>query len=166
MLRRAACKGGSFLFEERYILVVVKNLKQFDPAIIILNASIGVFLTSLTQQCFCTTDSCGYSIAAVFSGAIGLLLGGAGITWLANPILLASWIWFKKKQHLSLIASFISTLISLSFLLFKDVMINEAGNYDQITSYKLGYWLWVLSSFIMFAGNVWLYFIKTKANKE
>lgn len=147
------------------ISVAMIKLRQFDLAVIILNASIGVFLISLTQQCFCTTDSCGYSIAAVFSGAIGVLLGGAGITWLANPILLASWIWFRKKHHLSLIASFISTLISLSFLLFKNVMVDEAGNYDQITSYRLGYWLWVLSSLIMFVGNLRLCSIKTKANK-
>ena len=56
-------------------------------------------------------------------------------------------------------------MIALSFLFFSQIISDEAGNYSKITSYKLGYWLWVLSSLIMFAGNFWLYFIKTKVNK-
>jgi len=151
------------LLEERYILVLMKKLKQFNPRDIILTTSIVAFLISLTQQCYCTTDSCGYSIAAVFSGAIGLLLGGAGITWLANPFLLASWILAKKSPEFSLLMSFLAVATALFFLSFSKIMVNEAGSYGQIISYKLGYWLWVLSSIIMFAGNSWLYFSKWRA---
>ena len=141
----------------------MKKLKQINPRAVILRASIVVFLISLTQQCYCTTNSCGYSIAAVFSGAIGLLLGGAGITWLANPLLLISWILAKKSPKFSLLTSFLAVITSLSFLLFSKIISDEAGNYSQIISYKLGYWLWVLSSVIMLGGNIWLYLSKKSA---
>ncbi|WP_419699393.1 hypothetical protein [Mucilaginibacter sp. NFX135] len=159
-VEKSRLEGWLFFVLERLILVVMKRINH---RVIILSSSIVIFLISLTQQCYCTTNSCGYSIAAVFSGAIGLLLGGAGISWLANPLLLISWISINKKPKLSLITGFLAVIISFSFLFFSKIRSDEAGNYSQIISYELGYWLWVLSSLIMFAGNIWLYFIKAKA---
>jgi hypothetical protein len=37
--------------------------------------SIGLFMYALTQKCYCTTASCGDSIAALLSGTIGFIFG-------------------------------------------------------------------------------------------
>lgn len=114
--------------------------------------SIGVFLFSLTQQSFCTDNFCGTSIMDLFSGAIGIFLGGAALTWLANPLILMSWITYKKNPKLSLKCGALAFLISVSFLFFNKIVSDEAGNCRKIISYQLGYWLWVLSALVMFAG--------------
>ena len=125
--------------------------------------SCAVFIISLTQKSFCTEGSCGDGIACLISGAIGFATGGAALTWLANPLLFLSWILIHKNPKLSLQISIAATLIALSFLFFKQIMADEAGNYSRIISYKFGYWLWVSSSVIMFVGNlVSKYFIMTK----
>jgi hypothetical protein len=41
----------------------------------------------------------------------------------------------------------------LSFLLVDEIITNEAGTKSKVVSYELGYWLWLLSSFIMLIGN-------------
>jgi hypothetical protein len=92
---------------------------------------------------------------------LGFLYGGAAMTWFANPILAASWILSKRNPLLSLTGSLLATLISLSFLLFHNIIDNEAGHYNTIISYKLGYWLWVASSTSMLIGNCILYFLPT-----
>ena len=112
----------------------------------------------LTQKCYCTTTSCGDSIMALFSGTIGFLFGGAALTWLANPLLILFWFTMKNAKR-SLICSLFAVLISLSFLLFKTVISDEAGNYSLIVSRQLGYWLWVTSSSIMLIGNAIFYFL-------
>ncbi len=47
----------------------------------------------------------------------------------------------------------------MSFLLFDEVISDEAGNYSPITQYKLGYWLWVVSSLTMLIGSLLLTYI-------
>lgn len=117
--------------------------------------SVGLFLCALTQKCYCTTASCGDSFAALLSGTIGFVFGGAALTWLANPLLIASWFTTNNNPKLSLIVSLLAISIALSFLCFKRIISDEAGNYSEIVSYQFGYWLWVSSSLVMFAGNVW-----------
>jgi len=119
----------------------------------ILTLSIGLFIVSLFQQCFCTSFGCAYSIAVLFSGSFAFYLCNAGLVWLANPLLLISWIQFNKNHKFSLITSFVAMIISLSFLFFSKIIDNEAGVYSAILSYKLGYWLWLSSSLTMFIGN-------------
>lgn len=131
---------------------------------IFLYSSIGLFACSLTQQCYCTTASCGYSIAVVITGIFCFAFGGASLAWLANPLLLTSWILVNKNPTRSLVTSLLATSISLSFLLFREVIDDEAGHYAEITSYRSGYWLWVLSSATMLIGNVLFYF-QTRRSK-
>lgn len=115
--------------------------------------SILLFLFSLTQNSFCTDNFCGTSIMDLLSGALGFILGGAAITWLANPLLVMSWVSINKKPKLSLVYSAFASIISFSFFFFKNVLTDEAGNYQKIVSYQIGYWLWVSSAFIMFLGS-------------
>ena len=129
----------------------MKNKKIF------LFISIGLYLISLTQKSYCTPGTCEY-----FSGLLSLIFGWIGILmlhipafpWLANPILLASWVLFKKKPKTSNILSIIAFILMLSFLLVDEIIDNEGGTTAKVISYGLGYWLWVLSSLIMIAGNL------------
>jgi len=123
-----------------------------------LFTSIGLFIISLTQTGYCTTNLCRSSIDCLITGALGFLYGGAAMTWLANPVLIASWALANRNLWLSLTGSILATIISLSFLLFHHVLDNEAGHLNTIISYKAGYWLWLASSLTMLAGNaiVWI----------
>ena len=125
-----------------------KKLKKY-----IFIASISLFIISLTQKCYCTTSECGDSIMAFLLGWAALLSGGAGISWLANPLLFASWILLRKNLKLSMFLSVAAALLSLSFLLFDTVIANEAGQKHQIIAYKLGYWLWMGSNLVMLLGT-------------
>lgn len=118
-----------------------------------LIVSVALFVLSLTQKCYCTTNECGDSILVFLVGWMGLGTSGAAIAWLANPVLLVSWI-FIKKNSISLVCSIGSLLICLSFLFFKTIIDDEAGHYNRIVGYKSGYWLWVISSLAMLTGNL------------
>jgi len=125
-----------------------KKLKKY-----IFIASISLFIISLTQKCYCTTSECGDSIMAFLLGWAALLSGGAGISWLANPLLFASWIILKKNLKLAMFLSVAALLLSLSFLMFDTVIANEAGQKHQIIAYKMGYWLWMGSNMVMLLGT-------------
>lgn len=119
----------------------------------IIITSISLFIISLTQKCYCTTSECGDSIMAFLLGWAALLSGGAGISWLANPLLFASWIILKKNLKLAMFLSVAALLLSLSFLMFDTVIANEAGQKHQIIAYKMGYWLWMGSNMVMLLGT-------------
>lgn len=121
---------------------------------IIIVISIGLFGFALTQKCYCTTASCADSIAVLLSGTIGFLLGGAALTWLANPLLIISWLTFRTRPKLSFIFGILAFIIALSFLLFKRIVSDEAGNYKDIIGYRLGYWFWLGSMAIMFIASL------------
>tara|TARA_R110000822_G_scaffold210836_2_gene346502 strand:+ start:470 stop:910 length:441 start_codon:yes stop_codon:yes gene_type:complete len=133
---------------------------------IFLLLSIGVFIISLTQKSYCTSrEVCRY-----FSGFLDLIFGWFGVfmlyiptfPWLANPLLLVSWILFRKKPKASFILSIVAFILMLSFLLVDKIITNEAGTKSKVVSYELGYWLWLFSSFIMLIGNS----IHWKKNKQ
>jgi hypothetical protein len=125
--------------------------------------SIGVYIISLTQKSYCTPGPCEY-----FSGFLNLIFGWIGVfmlhiqafPWLANPLILASWILFKKKPKTALILNCITFILMLSFLLVDEIIDNEGGSKAIIISYNLGYWLWLLSSFTLLLGNL---FFKNKS---
>lgn len=125
-----------------------KKLKKY-----IFIVSISLFIVSLTQKCYCTTSECGDSIMAFILGWAALLSGGAGISWLANPLLFASWFMLRENLKLAMFLSVAALLLSLSFLIFDTVIANEAGQKQQIIAYKLGYWLWMGSNMVMLVGT-------------
>jgi hypothetical protein len=111
--------------------------------------SMFLFLISLSQN-IVKTESGSES-----SAILALLLGWVcPLIWIANPILFSSWISFKKQPKNAIIGSFLSSLISLSFLGYKEIMINEAGHTDKIVSLSYGYWLWLFSSIVLFIGGL------------
>ena len=86
-------------------------------------------------------------------GWAGLFSGGAAISWMANPLLLASWLLLGKKLKAAMFLSIFATLLSLSFLLFDGIVDNEGGQPHKIISYKAGYWLWAGSCICMMVGT-------------
>lgn len=86
-------------------------------------------------------------------GWFAMIKGGAGISWLANPLLFAAWIKLKKNLKASMFLSMFAALISLSFLLFDSIIDNENGQEKEIISYRAGYWLWVTSGVVMLVGT-------------
>ena len=118
-----------------------------------------LFCLSLTQNAYCIqsnlTTRCVDSASALLLGWFGVLLGGAAVTWLANPFLVVSWvIIFTAPGKFALGTSLFTSLIMLSFLTFDKVLINEAGHYSAIIDYSSGYWLWLSSSVILVLGNL------------
>lgn len=111
--------------------------------------SMAFLVLSLTQKCYCTSSTCADSIMVFLLGWFAVFSGGAGLTWLANPLLVAGWLTFKANLKLAMLFSIGGTLISLSFLIFDSIHASEAGHHQQIVSYMAGYWLWVLSNATM-----------------
>lgn len=141
------------------------NLQQKTISQITLFFSFLIFLISLTKDAFCTTSGCIGSSTALFWGFFGLFIGGASLTWLANPILIISWIMIlrnSRHKKLLLTGSIISTILSLSFLLFDKIITDEGGFEKDILNYKVGYWLWMASSLVLLIGNSTIYLLNTK----
>ena len=132
---------------------VIKNLT--------LTLSVGLFIISLTQNPYCTSQGCGETwsgLAILISGIFGFFLCLANTTWLANPLIFFAWFYAKKDPKTSLILSGIAGLLAISFLFFDNIITDEAGNISKIVAYKSGYWLWVSSMITMLLGNMVLYF--------
>jgi hypothetical protein len=135
-----------------------------------ISASIIVFGISLFQYCFCTND-CINSFSALITGIFGIIFGGANLCWLANPLLLVSWIFFYFNTKVSFVFSLIASLISFMFIFSTGVAVDEAGTPRQIQNLESGYWLWLFSILIILIGNsVQIYFEystkKTSANSS
>ncbi|WP_426584296.1 hypothetical protein [Mucilaginibacter sp. R-33] len=133
-------------------------MKRLNLKPVVLYSSMCVYVISLTQHCYCTTESCGDSIMALIMGPLGLIFGGAGFSWLANPFLIIAWFSFKDRYLRTIVVSSISVAFMVSLLVFKEIISDEAGNYSAIVNYKLGYWLWVLSGGIMLVGSMLVFF--------
>ena len=99
-------------------------------------------------------------------GWLGVFFGGAALTWLANPLIILSWIMTKRNSKHALTVSALASLICLSFLLFDKVIDNEAGHYNEIISYQSGYWLWACSALTMAFGNLYFKFAKSTTDKN
>jgi hypothetical protein len=118
--------------------------------------SIALFIVSLTQQCYCTSVTCADAAAVLLIGWIGAFYGGAALSWLANPLLITSWILTKNNSKYGLWTSLAATLFAALFLIFDDVIDNEAGHFNPIVAYLPGYWLWLASAAVLFIGNLLL----------
>jgi len=122
--------------------------------VITLIISTGLFFASLGFEAFCTTEGCRSGIEVLSLGWLAALSGGAGIVWLANPLLIWSWLLINKSSAYAWIPAFFAILISLAFLSFPDIIENEGGRHNEIIRNGIGYWLWVCSSIASFTGAV------------
>ncbi|PQJ69249.1 hypothetical protein [Polaribacter butkevichii] len=127
----------------------------------ILLLSIGIYIISLTQKSYCTSGgTCEY-----FSGLLNLIFGWIGVfkfhlpafPWIANLILLISWKTFYKNTNISFILSILTFLTMLSFLFVDEIIVNDGSTKSKVIFYGFGYWMWLVSSFIMLIGNLIIY---------
>ena len=132
--------------------------KVYLTLLIAMSITVLSFLLSLTQNAYYINDE-EESIGSL--GLIALLLGffgisgGSGIAWFANPCLFMSFIHLKRDNlRKAKIFSFISVILGLSFLFFDKVISNEGGAKSEITSYGIGYWLWLSSLTSNFLGII------------
>ncbi|EIJ37922.1 hypothetical protein JoomaDRAFT_0896 [Galbibacter orientalis DSM 19592] len=129
------------------------KLKSRNTLILI---SILIFIIACSQRIYCTNGNCGENwsgLAVLISGIFGVFIGGACITWLANPLIFISWLTYRKTKF-SLIMSILAFSFGISFLFFDEIIINEAGHYGEITGYEIGFYLWNLSFIIMIIRNI------------
>lgn len=127
-------------------------------------ASIILYLLSLFSDSFYDNgDANGvFGFEVVIFGCLTVFSGGACLTWLANPFLWYSWTAYKKSNKAFLL-SLVSSIFSLSFLLFDTIpngitLGGTDGQYggsidSHITGLGLGYFLWISSSIIYLFGN-------------
>ncbi len=127
----------------------------------ILIASILVFGRSVFTPCYYTHIYHGQSpILDPTFGIEALLFGWVEIfdsgysAWLANPLWLISCILLlaRSKMYCRLVAV-LALAVSLSFLLYDVVLVNEAGSKSEIIRYGIGYWLWVASFVLLCAAT-------------
>jgi hypothetical protein len=138
----------------------MKRKERFEN--IFLAISLLTFMMSLTQTAF-IVDKGGsdpgriHSFYALIGGWFALFSGGAGIAWIANPLLLLSWILISRNIRIAMIASIMATAASASFLLFNQIITDEAGHIGRIIKSGWGYWLWLSSCCSFAVGTVLLY---------
>lgn len=103
-----------------------------------------------TQEIYCSKWDCDkLGIAALILGPIGLVLGGACVTWLANHAIFFAWFFSIREPKIFLVFSSLALAIGLNFMFFDEILRSEAGHYEKIISYQIGYYLWILSFLIM-----------------
>ncbi|MCT2563061.1 hypothetical protein [Chryseobacterium herbae] len=123
---------------------------------IILIVSILVFVISLALPAvFTGKDNEMYGLALFLLGWADL--SGDGTSWLANPILLFSWIFLLVKQpKIAAFLGLFSVGVALYYFTETEITVNEAGHKSPITSYGPGYYLWLASCVTMFVGSLLL----------
>lgn len=92
-------------------------------------------------------------------GFVLLLIGWLGlsesIAWLANPLLLTSWILVRTERYVAA-AIFAALAIAsmLSFLGVNVTLVDEGGGRASVNRVGLGYWLWLSSALSSFVGCI------------
>lgn len=118
--------------------------------------SLGIFGVSLTGSGYAVGDPANpQSWTSCFAL---LLLGWLGVfqgilAWLANPTLFAAWAFsLTKFRWVTLALSVTAALMALTFLLQREMPINEAGHVGPVTALGQGYWIWISSMLLL---SVW-----------
>lgn len=76
------------------------------------------------------------------------------LAWLGNVTLVVAYVLLLfRRQTAGLIASGITLLLMLSFLLEKTALVNESGHYAPVLGYGPGYLLWISSASVILACN-------------
>ena len=123
--------------------------------------SIVIFVISMARDGFCIhQENCEPGYFLVFGGFFALLYGGAGFAWLANPLLISSWIAVRSNKT-SLVLSLFATAFAISFSFYNGIwMAAESKTYREILQLKDGYWIWCVSMLPMVIANLIIRFQK------
>lgn len=145
--------------------------KQAKYQKFIKKLSISVFILALPFNAYYVTGmetSIGsLSLVALLTGWLATLSASvAGISWLANPFLILSWIYIDKNIRISLATSTAALLFSILFLFADTIVVNENNNCENIISYGAGYYLWLASCCVIFLGSIFLQNHETATNRR
>ncbi len=113
--------------------------------------SIALFLLALTQPAFFwgqAASSTGPSGRVLLQGWRGLTAGY--VEWLANPLLLLTWVLTLRRHRSPSLASLISATATVALMLVflcRQTLRLPSGSADAaaILTYGVGYWLWLVS---------------------
>ena len=130
---------------------------------IALWSSISLFLIALTQDSYCTTSGCGNSLMSFLLGWLAIFFSAAAVSWIANPLLILSWVTIRINPKISWYSSIAAFVLASSFMLFDKIIDNEAGHFNEIISYGLGYKLWLFSITIVF---IWNFLLQQELKKR
>jgi hypothetical protein len=127
--------------------------KMFSRAALAL--SVAVFLLCLSQVGLCIEGRCNAETPSgmLIFGVLEWLnrdAWGAGVAWIANPLLFLSWGAMLMSRYRGAFHFGICALpIALSLLLTRKVVElpvrSDSGLAHAVTAFRLGYWLWVSS---------------------
>jgi len=113
--------------------------------------SIALFSAALTQPAFFfgqTAASSGPASRLLLEGWRGVPHGY--FEWLANPVLLASWIMAFGGRHRGSVATAVLSLALMLAFLYRQMLQLPGGRPDTaIVSHGAGFWLWVGSALAM-----------------
>ncbi len=99
------------------------------------------------------------SVSCFFMGAIAVLGGGTleWLIWLANPLSLIAIYCLIMNKPISSTFAFLALFLAISFYSWNSVLVSESGTTGEILSIENGYYIWVISIFILTIGS-YLYF--------
>lgn len=147
------------------------DLDKYKKRIFLL--SLIVFLISLTQPAFYIDredfDAWSSPFGLLLIGWLPIIAGEtSAIAWMANPILLLSWIsiFNPKLEKAVLWTGLLSIIVGLSFLSVKEILSSEAPTYSKITAIMPGYWLWISSMLTFTVGVLYLKWFKRSKKKK
>jgi hypothetical protein len=125
-------------------------------AVLFVAVSMILFLASLTQDGFYLEGgdlTAWSSMGLLLTGWLGLLVGVPA--WLANPALATAWILAllgPSRRWYAFAFAVLAVGLCASFLIYRDILVDEAGHRHAITAYAPGYWLWLASAGVALAG--------------
>lgn len=115
----------------------------------LLLASLVAYLACLPFNSFCVSEECGKwpGWGVLFMGWMELILHTeAGVSWLANPILLVAWVSILFRWRIwAWVFSVTALLLGIGFLGVDEIIVDEGGALRSVTGYAAGYWLWLVS---------------------
>ena len=117
--------------------------------VIILSLSAYLYLLKL-NAIFINGDKIpSYMIAIIGWTSIFISIGN--FSWIANPIyFLALWNFSKNRLTKAILQCFSSFVLGISLTIFDTIAINESGALSKITSFEMGYWIWISCFFCTF----------------
>jgi hypothetical protein len=119
--------------------------------------SVVIFVAAMTQPAFYqnrAAEPVTHAIWLLLSGFMGILIGY--FEWIANPLLLYSWISARKKRVVpALLTALLAIAFILSFLSVKkmDWPGMATDTHPDVQGYAAGYWLWLASAGVMVVGS-------------
>jgi hypothetical protein len=92
-------------------------------------------------------------------GSTAFLGGGffEQLIWLANPLCLIAMFLLLGNSKITLVFSSVAFVLAVSFSTWNKILGAESGAMAQIVSLERGYYLWILSIFILNVG-AYIYF--------